>query len=96
MIAPCPTAYGRRNRLPTGIDEMRYYREKSIIGHGTDPSDADIDLHGRIVVGKFIDIERPTYSDLQDEVIQKAFGQKPPTGDATKKVAATTAGSGSK
>ncbi len=74
VIAPCPVVYGRMNRQPTGLDQMRYYRENSVIRHGADPKDVDMDLNGKIVVGKFIDIERPTYSDLQDEVMRRAFG----------------------
>ena len=74
VISPCPTVYGRMNRQPTGLDQMNYYRENSIIRHGADPRDVDISLDGKIVVGKFIDIERPTFSDLQEEVLQKTFG----------------------
>ena len=79
VISPCPTNYGRRNRQPTGLDQMRYYRESSIIRHGADPRDVDIELDGKIVVGKFIDIERPTFSELQEEVLQKTFGPKLPS-----------------
>ena len=85
VISPCPTVYGRMNRQPAGIDQMRYYRENSIIRHGADPKDVDISLNGKIIVGKFIDIERPTYSDLQNEVTQRALGAEVPKGDATKK-----------
>ncbi|GAH82010.1 unnamed protein product, partial [marine sediment metagenome] len=55
VISPCPTTYGRRNRQPTGLDQMRYYRESSIIRHGADTKDVDIDLNGKIIVGKFIE-----------------------------------------
>lgn len=95
VITPCPTTYGRRNRQPTGLDQMRYYRENSIIRHGADPKDVDIDLNGKIIVGKFIDVERPTYSDLLDEVVQRAFGTELPKGD-TSKEEATVAGSAPK
>ena len=92
VIAPCPPVYGRMNRQPTGMDQMRYYRENSIIRHGADPKEVDIDLNGKIVVGKFIDIERPTYADLQDEIIQRAFGPEAPKREPAKKEA-TAAGS---
>ncbi len=92
VIAPCPVAYGRMNRQPTGLDQMRYYQENSIIRHGADPKDVDIDLNGKIIVGKFIDIERPTYSDLQEGVEQKAFGPEVPRRNTSKKEA-TVAGS---
>ena len=79
VISPCPTVYGRMNRQPAGMDQMRYYHEKSVIKHGADPRDVDIDLDGNLIVGKFIDIERPTFSDIKDEVLQKTFGTQSPT-----------------
>ncbi len=58
VINPCPTYYGRMNKQSTGLEQMRYYRN-SIVRHGADPSGVGIDLDGQIIVGKFIDIERP-------------------------------------
>ncbi len=91
VIAPCPTLYGRMNQQPTGMDQMRYYQENSVIQHGADPKDVDIELNGKIIVGKFIDIDLPTYGDLQLGVEQKAFGTEEPKGKAVKKKAATAA-----
>ncbi|MFC1987078.1 thiamine pyrophosphate-dependent enzyme [Chloroflexota bacterium] len=79
VISPCPTVYGRMNSQPTGLDQMRFYRESSVIKHGTDPRDVGIDgLNGQIVVGKFVDIERPTFADLQNEVTRKTFEMELP------------------
>jgi 2-oxoglutarate ferredoxin oxidoreductase subunit beta len=75
------------NRQPTGLDQMKYYREKSIIRHGADPKDVDIDLNGNIIVGKFIDIELPTYGDLLSGVVQKAYGTESPEKSMSKKKA---------
>jgi len=58
VISPCPIYYGRMNRQSTGLEQMRYYRN-SIVRHGTDPSEVGIDLDGQIIVGKFVDIDRP-------------------------------------
>ncbi|PIU54895.1 MAG: 2-oxoacid:ferredoxin oxidoreductase subunit beta [Chloroflexi bacterium CG07_land_8_20_14_0_80_51_10] len=71
VISPCPTVYGRMNRQPTGMDQMNYYHDNSVIKHGLDPREADIDFNGSIIVGKFIDMERPTFSDLQAEILGK-------------------------
>ena len=59
-ISPCPTYYGRMNKQATGLDIMKYYRDNSVIKPGIDLEDADIKLNGRIVTGKFVDIERPS------------------------------------
>ena len=72
VIAPCPPVYGRMNKEPKGVDTMHYYQEKSVIRNGADPKDADIGLNGPILVGKFIDEERPTLWDHLCEVSRKA------------------------
>ncbi len=63
VISPCPATYGRLNEEPTGLDSLQYYQEKSVIRNGASPGDTDIELNGPIVVGKFVDIERPTFEE---------------------------------
>jgi len=63
VISPCHTVYGRLNKMPAGLDIMRYYKEKSVIRNGADPREADIETGGPILVGKFVDIERPTLGE---------------------------------
>jgi len=65
VISPCPTYYGRMNNQATGLEQMKYYRENSVIKHGADLKYVDIELNGQIVVGKFIDIDRPSLPHLQ-------------------------------
>jgi len=77
IIAPCPTQYGRKNRQPTGMAQMDYYRNNSVIRHGVDPRQVAIDFNGPITVGKFVDIDRPTYSDYQAEIIGAKFISEP-------------------
>jgi 2-oxoglutarate ferredoxin oxidoreductase subunit beta len=81
VISPCPTVYGRMNRQPTGLDQMRYYRESSVIKNGADPKDVDITVNGKIVVGRFVDIERPTFLNLREQVLRETFGSELPTGN---------------
>jgi 2-oxoglutarate ferredoxin oxidoreductase subunit beta len=59
VISPCPTYYGRMNNLPTGLEQMRYYRKKRVVKNGADPSEVGIGLEGEIITGKFVDIELP-------------------------------------
>ena len=44
VIAPCPTAYGRRNKMGEALDMMKLFYEKSVIRHGANTQDVDIDL----------------------------------------------------
>jgi len=75
VISPCPTYFDRMNKLGEGLDMMKSYRESSEILHGLDPRKADIDLGGKIIVGKFIDIEKPTYLDFQQEIQARMEGE---------------------
>jgi 2-oxoglutarate ferredoxin oxidoreductase subunit beta len=72
VISPCPVVYGRLNKEPVGLDSMRYYQEKSVIRNGADPKDVDIDLNGPIVVGKFVDRERPTLGERLLQISDRA------------------------
>ncbi len=73
VISPCPVGYGRPNKLGSGLDEMKFYRENSLVQNDTDPRDADIRLKGKIIVGKFIDQSRPTFDELYAENILSKF-----------------------
>jgi len=63
VIAPCPTAYGRRNKMGEAIDMMKRFHEKSVIRHGANTQEVDIDLEREVVVGKFVDRPRPTLAE---------------------------------
>lgn len=76
IISPCPIGYGRPNKIGGGLDEMKFYREHSVIKHGINPLEADIGLRGDIVVGKFIDMEKPTFMDSYQEMMRKVAGKE--------------------
>jgi 2-oxoglutarate ferredoxin oxidoreductase subunit beta len=65
VISPCPTYYGRWNKMGSALQQMKYYHDNSIIQHWSDPAQADIGLRSEIVVGRFVDVDKPTFGDLQ-------------------------------
>ncbi len=71
VISPCPTVYGRVNKLPRGLDEMRCYRERSFVRNGADPKDAELSLDGAIVVGKFVDVTRSTLWERYQQMLDR-------------------------
>lgn len=76
VITPCVTLYARRNRLGDGLNLLRYYYDKSVIEHGADTRTLDISYQGKLVVGKFIDKEKPTFLDRMNEHMSKILGDK--------------------
>lgn len=63
ILTPCPTSFGRRNKIGTALDTLKFYHDRSVIRNDIDPKDAPVDFNSNIVVGKFVDMERPTFMD---------------------------------
>jgi 2-oxoglutarate ferredoxin oxidoreductase subunit beta len=76
VITPCVTLYARRNRLGDGLNLLKYYYEKSEIQHDADTRTLDISYQGKLIVGKFVDIEKPTFLDCMNEHLGKVLGDK--------------------
>jgi len=85
IISPCPELYMRRNKLGDGLAMMQQFQRDRVIQHGADPKDADIGASGKIIVGRFVDIDRPTYHDAYTKMcIRMREGKKPPQQDKEK------------
>jgi 2-oxoglutarate ferredoxin oxidoreductase subunit beta len=66
VLAPCPTSFGKSNKIGDGLHEVEIYRQRCRIENGaTNLEDFDIDLIDEsrpIVVGNFVDIERKPFT----------------------------------
>jgi len=84
VIAPCSTLYARLNKLGTGYDLLRYYYDQSEIRHGADTRELAIDFQGKLICGKFVDEDRPTFLELMQAHYTKILGDRyvsmPPEG----------------
>jgi 2-oxoglutarate ferredoxin oxidoreductase subunit beta len=76
VLSPCPTLYERRNKLGDGLDTMKYYKEKSKIRHGTPTSEVGLGKRDDIIVGKFVDRDRPDYLELLKAQMASQLGDK--------------------
>jgi 2-oxoglutarate ferredoxin oxidoreductase subunit beta len=70
-LSPCPVNYGRRNKEKP-LDTLKLYQEKTIIKNGANPVELDIDFEKGVILGKFVDIDKPTFSDRYDKVCRPA------------------------
>jgi 2-oxoglutarate ferredoxin oxidoreductase subunit beta len=75
-LAPCPTLYSRRNKLGDGVAQLKYFKEKSTIKNGASTKDVALTFQGEIAVGKFVDIDRPTWLEGMNEHLTKVFPDK--------------------
>jgi 2-oxoglutarate ferredoxin oxidoreductase subunit beta len=74
VITPCVTLYARRNRLGDGLNLLKYYHDKSEIKHNADTKSLDITYQGNLIVGKFVEKERPTFLDAMNQHLGKVLG----------------------
>jgi len=72
VLGPCPTLFGRMNKMGRGLDSLHDYQERSVVRNGADPREVAIVNDGPIIVGKFVDIDRPTFANQCSLVVEKA------------------------
>lgn len=69
VLTPCPTVYGRRNKMPDPLDMPKFYEEHTFIAHDMDPPKADIKIGEDIAIGKFVDVpEKETYNEAVERL----------------------------
>ncbi len=76
VIAPCSTLYARLNKLGTGFNLMQFYHDNSEIRHGADTREVGIGYQDKIICGKFVDEDRPTFLEAMHEHYTKTLGDK--------------------
>jgi 2-oxoglutarate ferredoxin oxidoreductase subunit beta len=77
ILAPCPITFGRRNKLGKSVDLIKFLHERSVVRNQIDPRDAALDFNKHLVVGKFVDIERPTFLDNYQLINRRELGDWP-------------------
>ena len=76
VLSPCPTLYQRRNKMGDGLDAMKFYKEVSKIRNGAPTGECSLTKSGEIVVGKFVDRDRPAYFDLLNAQMTESLGDR--------------------
>jgi 2-oxoglutarate ferredoxin oxidoreductase subunit beta len=70
VMTPCPTAYGRRNRLGTAVDMMNSQKENTVSLKRAEKMSA-AELQGKIVTGILTDTEYPECRDQYQKLIDR-------------------------
>ncbi len=73
VIVQCPTAFGRRNKLRTAVEMLKWQKDHAI------PVKADLtpeQLEGKFTTGVLWDIDRPEYTEQYAQVIRKVTGKQ--------------------
>ncbi|MDO9043974.1 MAG: 2-oxoacid:ferredoxin oxidoreductase subunit beta [Methanobacteriaceae archaeon] len=75
VISQCPTYFGRKNKLRTPIDMMRWMKDSGVNKLKADQMSAE-ELEGKIVVGEFANEPQPEFSNELYNLIEEKYGQK--------------------
>ena len=68
VLSPCPVGFGKANDLGEGLDEMWFYRRRSIVNHEARLEDLDLSMSEEepIILGNFVNRERTVFSPAVD------------------------------
>jgi 2-oxoglutarate ferredoxin oxidoreductase subunit beta len=69
-VSYCPTTFGRMNKLGSTVDMMRLLKDNSISASAAEKLPPE-EREAKIVRGVLLDIEKPEYTQLYDELIQR-------------------------
>ena len=70
IMSPCPTAYGRRNRMGTGLRLMEDLKENSVSLAKAEKMTEE-ELEGKIVTGILVDRDIPEYTEEYQKLIDR-------------------------
>ncbi len=69
-FTPCPTSFGRQNRMAKPLDNIRWIKERVIDVKKT-AGMSDEELKDKLVTGILMDVEKPEYTKLYKGVIDR-------------------------
>ena len=73
VIAQCPTYYGRFNISRSAVEVLKYIRDHSIHIKKAENLPEE-ELRGKIVIGEFLDIEKPEFIESMLKLIEEYKG----------------------
>lgn len=74
VYTPCPTTFGRRNRMGSGAEMLRLLKDQAVPSEKA-ASLSPEELEKKIVTGVFVDIDRPEYTE-QYRMLQERLTAK--------------------
>jgi 2-oxoglutarate ferredoxin oxidoreductase subunit beta len=76
-VSYCHTTFGRANNIKSPIEMMRRLKDNSTTVQAAEKLGEELP-EDRIVRGVFRDVDKPEYTELYDQIIERAHGSPPP------------------
>ncbi|RLF90075.1 2-oxoacid:ferredoxin oxidoreductase subunit beta, partial [Thermococci archaeon] len=71
FLSPCPISFGRRNKMKTAPELIRWYQKITVPLNKAKKMSPE-ELEGKIVIGEFVDRDRPGLVREYREYIKRA------------------------
>lgn len=78
VISQCPTYFGRRNRMRSPIEMLKWMKSQIVTIRKTGKME-DEEFIGKIIVGEFVNIDEREFSDGIYSLIRKECVREPPS-----------------
>ena len=75
ILSPCPTAYGRRNKLANPVDLMNWLKDNVVQKDRLDKM-AEDERKGKVASGLLWDVEKPEFTAEYDKLIERLKAEK--------------------
>lgn len=62
VVSQCPTYFGRKNKMRSAVDMMKWMKEQSVVKRKADKMSEE-ELEGKLIVGDFADNSRAEFSE---------------------------------
>jgi 2-oxoglutarate ferredoxin oxidoreductase subunit beta len=76
VFTPCPTAYGRRNKMGSAVNMIHDYKSRSISAKKAAML-SDEELKGKIITGVLVDLDKTEYIERSEKLREFLENQKP-------------------
>lgn len=64
VVAQCPTAFGRRNKMEDAVKMLEWFKIKSIAKEKANGDSLKLNIEGIITIGEFVNRERKTLDEM--------------------------------
>ncbi len=71
IISSCPISYGKMNKMRTPVEMLKWIKDISVSKKAWENLSVD-GKKEKFVIGEFLDIDRPDYTERYNEIIEKA------------------------
>ena len=62
--------------LGSGLDLIRFYHDNAEIRHDADTREVEIGFQDKIVCGRFVDRDAPTFSEMMNAHYEETLGER--------------------